>query len=80
MQLTRLFNQLTQRVGQGIGLAKVKKLTEALDGRVTVEGELGKGTKFNVELQKFEPTLGYCRLKRVFCVQILHPAPFLLLF
>lgn len=40
----------TKPRGQGFGLAVVKKLTEALNGTVTFESELGKGTRFDVEL------------------------------
>ena len=40
----------TKAKGQGFGLAVVKKLTEALNGTVTFESELGKGTQFNIEL------------------------------
>ena len=40
----------TKTKGQGFGLAMVKKLAEALNGNVTFESELGKGTRFNVEL------------------------------
>ncbi len=40
----------TKTKGQGFGLAIVKKLAEALNGNVTFESELGKGTRFNVEL------------------------------
>lgn len=40
----------TKAKGQGFGLAVVKKLTEALDGTITFESELGKGTKFTIEL------------------------------
>jgi len=40
----------TKPKGQGFGLAVVKKLTEALNGTVTFESELGKGTRFDVEL------------------------------
>ncbi len=40
----------TKPKGQGFGLAVVKKLTEALNGTVTFESELGKGTQFNIEL------------------------------
>jgi signal transduction histidine kinase len=47
----KLFNPLftTKAKGQGLGLAIVKKLTEALNGKVTVETQIGKGTKFTVE-------------------------------
>jgi PAS domain S-box-containing protein len=40
----------TKPKGQGFGLAVVKRLTEALDGTVTFESELGKGTRFEIEL------------------------------
>jgi PAS domain S-box-containing protein len=48
----KLFKPLftTKAKGQGFGLAVVKKLTEALNGKVTVESQLGKGTRFTVEL------------------------------
>lgn len=47
----RIFTPLvtTKPKGQGFGLAVVKKLTEALNGTVTFESELGQGTQFNVE-------------------------------
>jgi signal transduction histidine kinase len=40
----------TKAKGQGFGLAVVKKLTEALDGTITFESELEKGTKFTIVL------------------------------
>jgi two-component system, chemotaxis family, CheB/CheR fusion protein len=47
----KLFKPLftTKAKGQGFGLAVVKKLTEALNGKVSVESQIGKGTKFTVE-------------------------------
>jgi chemotaxis protein histidine kinase CheA len=39
----------TKANGRGFWLAVVKKLTVALNGIVTFESELGKGTRFNVE-------------------------------
>jgi signal transduction histidine kinase len=42
----------TKAKGQGFGLAVVKKLTEALNGTVTFESELGKGTQ-RIELPKW---------------------------
>jgi PAS domain S-box-containing protein len=40
----------TKSKGQGLGLAVVKRLTEALGGTVTFESQEGKGTKFIIEL------------------------------
>jgi signal transduction histidine kinase len=52
----KLFKPLftTKAKGQGSGLAVVKKLTEALNGKVSVESAIGKGTRFALEfpLQK----------------------------
>jgi signal transduction histidine kinase len=47
----RLFTPLvtTKSKGQGFGLAVVKRFTEALDGTVTFESEVGKGTRFTIE-------------------------------
>jgi PAS domain S-box-containing protein len=39
----------TKPKGQGFGLAVIKKLTEALNGTVKFESEVGKGTKFILE-------------------------------
>ena len=39
----------TKSKGQGFGLAVVKKLTEALNGKVTVESHVGDGTRFTLE-------------------------------
>lgn len=40
----------TKAKGQGLGLAVVKRLIEALKGSITFESELGKGTKFTIRL------------------------------
>jgi len=40
----------TKSKGQGLGLAVVKRMTEALGGTVTFESEVGKGTKFILRL------------------------------
>lgn len=41
--------------GTGIGLALVRKVVERMGGRVGVESERGKGSRFWVELQPAEP-------------------------
>jgi PAS domain S-box-containing protein len=48
----RMFTPLvtTKSKGQGFGLSVVKRFTEALGGAVTFESEVGKGTKFTIEL------------------------------
>ena len=40
----------TKSKGQGLGLAVVKRLIEALHGTITFESEVGKGTKFTIEM------------------------------
>jgi PAS domain S-box-containing protein len=40
----------TKAKGQGLGLAVVKRLVEALSGTITFESQEGKGTKFIIEL------------------------------
>ena len=49
---SKLFTPLitTKSKGQGFGLSVVKRFTEALGGTVTFESEIGKGTKFIIEL------------------------------
>jgi PAS domain S-box-containing protein len=49
---TKLFSPMltTKAKGQGLGLAVVKRLVEALKGAVTFESEKGKGTKFIIQL------------------------------
>ena len=37
--------------GNGVGLALVKKVIDLLGGTITVESEVGKGTKFSVILE-----------------------------
>ena len=63
----KLFKPLftTKAKGQGFGLAVVKKLTEALNGKVSVESEVGKGTRFTLEfpLQKMATSINRIRVK-----------------
>ena len=63
----KLFKPLftTKSKGQGFGLAVVKKLTDALNGKVSVESEIGKGTRFTVEfpLQKITTPVSRVRVK-----------------
>lgn len=40
----------TKAKGQGLGLAVVKRLIEALNGKISFESQEGKGTKFVIEL------------------------------
>jgi PAS domain S-box-containing protein len=65
----KLFKPLftTKAKGQGFGLAVVKKLTEALNGKVSVESEIGKGTRFILEfpLQKITTPTSRVRLKNI---------------
>ncbi len=48
----KLFTPLftTKSKGQGLGLAVVKRMTEALDGTITFESIEGNGTTFTVRL------------------------------
>ena len=49
---SKLFTPMmtTKAKGQGLGLAVVKRLVEALGGKVSFESQEGKGTKFIIEL------------------------------
>jgi signal transduction histidine kinase len=42
-------------VGTGLGLAIVKELTEAMEGSVTEESTVGRGTTFVVRLPSAQP-------------------------
>ena len=39
----------TKSKGQGFGLAVVKKLTEAMNGSISFESEVDKGSQFTLE-------------------------------
>jgi PAS domain S-box-containing protein len=49
---SKLFTPLmtTKSKGQGLGLVVVKRLVEGLNGLIVFESEVGKGTKFSIEL------------------------------
>jgi len=57
-ELTKIFNAFhkvettfhSRRNGSGLGLAIVKKIIDAHDGKVEVESELEKGSKFTIKL------------------------------
>jgi signal transduction histidine kinase len=56
-QIFKIFEVLSSKDrfgqrGNGIGLATVKKLVEAMQGDVQVESELGKGATFTVRIKK----------------------------
>lgn len=40
----------TQHVGSGVGLALVEQIVRAVNGSITVDSELGKGTTFHISL------------------------------
>ncbi len=52
----KLFTPMTttKAKGQGLGLAVVKRLVEALSGTIDFESEVGKGTKFIIHLPKLK--------------------------
>jgi PAS domain S-box-containing protein len=57
---SKIFTPLvtTKSKGQGFGLSVAKRFTEALGGTVTFESEVGKGTKFTINLPLNEkPTI-----------------------
>ena len=68
--LPHLFDSFTRErdttsakvVGTGLGMAIVKSLIDLMDGSVTVESELGKGTKFTVTIpHKIAPPEYYAK-------------------
>ena len=40
----------TKSKGQGFGLAASRRIVESYNGSITVESEVGKGTKFTINL------------------------------
>ncbi len=55
--LDKLFDPFfsTKKKGTGLGLAIVKSIIEGHDGEIEVESEPGKGTRFIVTLQPYQP-------------------------
>ena len=57
--IPRLFNMFsrgsTEYEGTGIGLALVRKIVDRMGGRVGVESEPGKGSRFWLELLPGDP-------------------------
>lgn len=50
-EFSRIKNEQTINIsGSGIGLSTVKKIVALYDGNIKVKSELGKGTKFTIEL------------------------------
>jgi signal transduction histidine kinase len=55
-QIFKMFIRLSKGYeGTGIGLALVRKVMERMKGHVGVESELGKGSRFWIELHYAEP-------------------------
>lgn len=49
----------TQHIGSGVGLALVEQIIRAVNGNITVDSELGKGTTFHISL----PVSNHCQQK-----------------
>jgi len=51
-RLTAIFDDFvtTKRRGLGLGLATSKRIVEQLDGTISVQSEVGRGTSFTVRL------------------------------
>jgi signal transduction histidine kinase len=49
---SKLFTPLmtTRSTGHGFGLAAVKRFTEGMDGSISFESKIGRGTNFTIEL------------------------------
>jgi signal transduction histidine kinase len=72
-----MFERLTSVYeGTGIGLAIVRKVVERMGGKVGVESEPGKGSRFWVELRSTSLETEPCQPT----VSLLSPTPMRLLF
>lgn len=40
----------SKHIGTGVGLALVKQVIDAVDGRISVESRMGEGTTFHIEI------------------------------
>ena len=49
--------------GMGLGLSISARLVESMDGKLTVESEVGQGSKFSFVLSSDAPTIALCRVR-----------------
>jgi len=50
LTIENIKSQIQQEIGTGLGLTVVREIVEAHNGRIKVESEIGKGSKFSVIL------------------------------
>ena len=49
----KYFKQSSMMAGAGIGLSLCKRLTESMNGTISVESEVDKGSRFSVQLPRY---------------------------